>query len=349
MIKHSKNKSISLEELAKLTGGQLLGSCREKIAGVAPITSAKENEITFLSGAKNYSKHLKSLESSKACAVIAPEDAPDLNLPSIRLKNSYEGLVQVLNFFQPERKPSPGIHPTAFVSEDATVSKDAVVGPLAVVEAGAKVAANAWVEAKAYVGRNATVGANTRLYPHVSLLDDCIVGDNCIIHSGTVIGSDGFGFTPVDGVHVKVPQIGNVIIEDNVEIGSNVSIDRATMESTIVGEGTKIDNMVHLAHNVIVGKKCIIVGQVGISGSTVLEDYVTMAGQTGTVGHVTIGKGTTVAARGVVTNDVPANSFVSGFPVKPHSEERKIIAAMRRLPELLKKVRSLEKKLEEKD
>lgn len=344
-----KIKSINLAELTKLLDGRLVGSSDIEITGVASIVEAGSSDITFLSGAKNYSSHLKSIDSSKAIAIIAPDDAPELPIPSIRFKNSYEGFAKALQFFSPVVKPCSGMHPTAFVHENANVSEDATIGPMAVVEAGANIYGNAWIGARCFVGENASIGANSMLHPNVSLLRECEIGKDCIIHSGAVIGSDGFGFTPINGRQVKVPQIGNVIIADDVEIGANVTIDRATMGSTIIGTGTRIDNMVHIAHNVVIGKHCIIVAQVGISGSTILEDSVTLAGQVGTVGHVRIGKGTTVAARGVVTNDVAPGSFVSGFPIKPHVEERKILAATRRLPDLLKKVRAIEKKLDSKE
>ena len=346
---HKKQKNITLKELARLTGGRVVGNEDLVLSGIAPINKAQAGELTFLSGAKNYAAHLESIKATHASAVIAPEDAPELSLPSLRLKNSYMGFVAALKFFYPDEQPSYFVHPTAFVSEDADVAADAVVGPMAVVEAGAVIESGAHIGSQAYVGKNCRVGANTLLHPGVRLLANCIVGKNCIVHANAVIGSDGFGFTLDNGVHVKVPQVGNVVIEDNVEIGACVTIDRATMETTLIGEGSKIDNMVHIAHNVQIGKKCVIVAQVGISGSTILEDYVTLAGQVGTVGHVRVGKGTTVAARGVVTGDVEPGSFVSGFPIKPHSEERKILAAMRKLPELLKKVRDLEKQLEGKE
>lgn len=349
MIKRSEIKSISLEKLAELTGGTLMGCGDILLSGVASVKQAVDGDITFLSGAKNYASHLDALNKSAATAVIAPKDAPELPIPSIRLENPYWGLIKVLNYFCPEVKPDYGIHPCAFVSEDARIEEGASVGPMAVVESGAVVGAETFVGPGAYVARNCRIGNNCRINSGARILHDCIIGDNCIIHANTVIGSDGFGFTQSGGEHIKVPQVGNVIVEDNVEIGSCVTIDRATMESTIIGAGSKIDNMVHIAHNVQIGKGCIIVAQVGISGSTVLEDHVTLAGQVGTVGHVRVGKGTTVAARGVVTGDVEAGSFVSGFPIKPHSEERKILASMRKLPELVKKVRDLEKLLARKD
>lgn len=349
MTQKLQGRSITLKELATMAGGHVTGDENTVVTSVAPVNKARAGELTFLSGAKNYATHLESVKTTQASAIIAPEDAPELPLPSLRMKNPYMGLVTALHYFFPDEKPGYLIHPTAFVSEDAEVAADAVVGPNAVVEAGARIGVGAHISAQAFVGRNCQIGANTLLHPGARILAGCVIGSNCIIHANAVIGSDGFGFTLNEGVHVKVPQVGNVVVEDNVEIGACVTIDRATMETTLIGEGSKIDNMVHIAHNVQIGKKCVIVAQVGISGSTILEDYVTLAGQVGTVGHVKVGKGSTVAARGVVTGDVEPGSFVSGFPIKPHSEERRILAAMRRLPDLVKKVRDLEKQLEGKE
>lgn len=343
-MKSRSKQTTSLGHLAQLMNGALDRSSELQISGVAPISEAKPGEITFLSGAKNYQQHLESLKNCQAVAVIASEDAPELDLPTVRLKNPYYGLVKALEFFHPVERPAYNVHPTAFVSEKASVAADVVVGPNAVVEDGAEIAAGAWIGAQALIGRNAKIGGNTRIHPGARVLEDCEVGQRCIIHANAVIGSDGFGFTPHQGQQLKVPQVGWVAIKDDVEIGACVTIDRGTMGPTVIGSGTKIDNMVHIAHNVVIGSNCTIVAQVGISGSTIIEDNVTLAGQVGTVGHVRIGKGTVVAARGVVTNDVEPGSFVSGFPIKPHQEERRILAALRKLPELIKKVRDLEKK-----
>lgn len=339
----------TLKQLADLVGGCISGAENIPIKGIASIKDAKADQITFLSGAKNYTLHLQNLAQSKACALIAPEDAPETHLPTIKVKQPYAAFAAVLNFFHPENLPNYKIHPTSFVSENAKVANDVIIGPMAVIEDGAEVGSGTWIKAQAVIASGARVGADCRIHPGVKVLEGSVIKDRCIIHANTVIGSDGFGFTEIDGRQIKVPQVGNVIIEDDVEIGAGVMIDRATMGSTIVGAGTKIDNMVHLAHNVVVGKNCTIVAQVGISGSTILEDNVTMAGQTGTVGHVTIGKGTIVAARGVVTGNVAPGSFVSGFPIKPHGEERRILAASRKLPGLLKRVRALESEIKKKD
>ncbi|HAE37279.1 MAG TPA: UDP-3-O-(3-hydroxymyristoyl)glucosamine N-acyltransferase [Candidatus Riflebacteria bacterium] len=340
------SRKISLQELAGLTEGRLVGDGTVLLTGVASAHDAAAGQLTFLSGAKNYTAYLELLKSSKAAAVIAPDDAPELSLPSLRFKNPYYGLIKALEFFFPLEKPDYSIHPAAFVSENAEVDPSASIGPYAVVEAGAVIGAGANVCAQAYVGKNCRIGKGTLLHPGVRVLADCVVGNACIIHANAVIGSDGFGFTQHQGRQLKVPQVGNVVIGDDVEIGACVTIDRGALVSTVIGNGTKIDNMVHIAHNVQIGKNCVIVAQVGISGSTILEDEVTLAGQVGTAGHVRVGKGSTVAARGVVTSDVAPGSFVSGFPLKPHSEERKIMASLRKLPDLIKKVRELEKLLE---
>ena len=344
--RQTAGKSISLAELATLLGGRLDGAVPgPAITGIAALADATSSDITFLSDAKNYVKHLEQLKATRAAAVIAPEKAGELPLPSIRFANAYEGFLKALRYFHPEARPKPGIHPTAFVDESANVHPTAIIGPMAVVDADAVVNAGAWIGAQAHVGCNASVGADARLHPGAKLLHGCRVGARSIIHAGAVIGSDGFGYLSTGEGHAKIPQVGNVEIGADVEIGANVTIDRATMGSTRVGDGTKIDNLVHLAHNVAVGKQCIIVAQVGVSGSTVLEDRVTLAGQSGTVGHVTVGRGSTIAARGVVTQDVPPNSMMSGFPLKPHMEEKRVMAAIRKLPELVKTVREIQARL----
>jgi len=344
--KSSRSGAVTLAELAELLGGRLEGQVPGPvISGIAALADAGPADITFLSDAKKFARHLEQLKETRAVAVIAPEKVGELPLPSIRFSNPYQGFLRALTFFHPEIRPRAGIHPTAFVDEMAVVDATAIIGPMAVVEENARIEAGAWIGAHAYVGRDACVGTGARLHPGAKLLDRCQVGPRCIIHAGAVIGSDGFGFlTTADG-HMKIPQVGIVDVGADVEIGANVTIDRATMGSTRVGDGTKIDNLVHLAHNVVVGKQCIIVAQVGVSGSTILEDRVTLAGQVGTVGHVTIGRGSTIAARGVVTQDVPAESMMSGFPLKPHTEEKRVMAALRKLPEMLKTLRVIQSRL----
>lgn len=343
----ANGKSITLKELAALCGGRVVGDENVSVSSIASLEAAKEGNLAFLTGTKGFAEHVEMLVKANVAAVITSEDLPELPIPSIRLKNPHMGLIAALNFFRKTVKIDYHIHPTAYVSEFANVADDAIIGPNAIVEDGAVIGSCAHIEGGAYVGHNASVGKNTRLYPGVRLLDDCVVGNNCIIHANTVIGSDGYGFTQEQGQHIKVPQVGNVVIEDNVELGACCTIDRATMESTVIGEGTKTDNQIHIAHNVRIGKRCLLVAQVGISGGTTLGDYVVMAGKSGASGHINIGSGSTILACGIVTNNLPAGSYVSGYPVKPHPEELRIKGALRKLPDLLKRVRDLESKLDE--
>ncbi|MBF0408304.1 MAG: UDP-3-O-(3-hydroxymyristoyl)glucosamine N-acyltransferase [Candidatus Riflebacteria bacterium] len=337
----------TLENLAELLGGKpdsALGN--PEITGIASLSEAVPGDISFLSEVGDKLRNIHELEKTRASAVIASEKAKDLKIPSIRFSNPYIGFARALEFFRPEFRPRPGIHPTAFVDESADVHPTAIIGAMAVIEANVTIGEKARIDSGVVVERSASIGMNTRICSNVTVRNDCVVGINCIIHSGSVIGSDGFGFTKTSEGHLKISQTGNVIIGNDVEIGANVTIDRATMGSTTVGDGTKIDNLVHLAHNVKVGKRCLIIAQTGISGSTVIGDDVTMAGQTGTVGHVTVGKNCVIAARGVVTENLPDGSVVSGFPCKPHNEEKRIMASLRRLPDLMKRLRELEVRVE---
>ena len=340
-------KSITLKELADMCGGRVTGDENVTVSSIASLEVAKEGELTFLTGTKGFEARSELIKNSKVAGVITAEALPELPVPTIRLKNPHIGLVAALNFFRKKAEVDYSIHPTASISKKAKLADGVIVGPNAVIDDDAYIGAGTHIQASAYVGRGVKIGDNCLLYPGVRVLDDSVIGNNCIIQANTVIGSDGYGFTQEQGQHVKVPQVGNVVIEDNVEIGACCTIDRATMESTVIGEGTKTDNQIHIAHNVKIGKKCLLVAQVGISGGTVLGDYVVMAGKSGTSGHVKIGDGTTVLACGIVTNDVPAGSYVSGYPVKPHQEELRIKGSLKKLPELLKRVRDLENKLNE--
>ncbi len=341
---HRKRSNITLGSLAEHLGGTLEGGSPDVlVSGIAPITEALEGMVTFLTDAKKVAEHREELKSSRAVAVIAAEAAGTLPLPVIRVPHAYAGLVKALHLFDPSHRPRPGIHPTAFVHEEARVHATASVGPLAVVDVGAVVGARTRIDAQVHLGPNVRVGEDCHLHPHVVVRERCVVGNRCILQAGCVVGSDGFGYARTPEGQIKIPHIGIVHIDDDVELGANVTIDRGTMGKTSIGAGTKIDNLVHVAHNCVIGRQCTIVAQVGLSGSTTLEDQVTLAGQVGTVGHVRVGAGTTVAARGVVTQDVEPKSFVSGFPLKPHQEERRIMVAVRKLPELVRLMNRLKK------
>ncbi|MEO6245617.1 MAG: UDP-3-O-(3-hydroxymyristoyl)glucosamine N-acyltransferase, partial [Opitutaceae bacterium] len=221
----------------------------------------------------------------------------------------------------------------------------ATVGPLCVVEAGAVLGERVHVQAQVFVGRNASIGDDSWLMPGVVLAAECVLGRRVRLQPGVVIGSDGFGYEFVQGRHEKVPQVGAVVIGDDVEIGANTTIDRARFSRTFIGEGTKIDNLVQIAHNVVIGRHCLICAQVGISGSTTLEDYVVLGGQAGISGHITIGKGVKAGGRAGITSDVAAGSFVNGTPAIPYLLERRLVVLHHRLPEIFKRVAALEEQL----
>jgi len=338
--------SFRLSDLAARLGGRLdaPSGADPLVRRVKSLTEADEGDITFFSDLKGRQKHRDDLSHTRASAVLLSDKAGPVALPAIRLANPHEGLARLLALFHPPFSPPVGLHPTAFVDERAEVDPTASIGPLAVIEAGARIGRGSRIEAQVFIGRGAVIGEDTYIHARTVVRDGCRVGDRCILNSGAVIGSDGFGFTPTAAGHLKVPQVGNVVIGHDVEIGANVTIDRATMEATVIGDGTKIDNLVHIAHNCVIGKHCLIVAQVGLSGSTILEDGVVLAGQVGTAGHCRVGKGATIAARGVVTADVEPKAVMSGFPLKPHLEEKRIMASLTKLPDLLRRVRDLEQR-----
>ncbi len=239
-----------------------------------------------------------------------------------------------------------GISPEASISPEAKVNPDAYVGSCAVIEAGSVIEAGAEIHSGAFIGKNCKVGENSIIEPNAVLAVSVKVGKNCLIHSGAVIGCDGFGFVRENGIVVKIPQTGGVTIGDDVEIGACTTIDRGAMNDTFIGDGTKIDNHVQIGHNVKIGKHCIICSMSGIAGSSILEDYVTVSVQVGITDHVTIGTGSTLAARTGVTNDIPANSLISGFPARPHNAAKRALVLAADLPLMSRKLRLLEKRVE---
>ena len=253
----------------------------------------------------------------------------------------------LLGLFHPEPRAEPGVHPTACVAGGARVDRSASVGPLAVVEAEAVIGPRSRVGALSFVGRGAVLGEDVRLHPHVVIREDVRIGNRVIVHSGAVLGADGFGYAFDGQAHRKIPQVGGLRIEDDVEIGANTAIDRATLGETIVRRGTKIDNLVQIGHNCDVGEDVILVSQVGIAGSSRVGNRAMLAGQVGVADHVTIGAGAILTAKSGVPNDVPAGEVWSGIPSRPTSEQKRIWAGESQLPELIRRVRALEKRLRE--
>ena len=335
--------SYTLAEIADKIGGRLKGDGKVQIQGVAGLEEAQPGEISFLAS----SKYHQFLSSTKASAVILPENEElDLQLPVILHTNPYFAFACAVKLFHPEKPDYPvGIHPTATVEKSVRLGKNVCVGPYTVIEGKAEIGDDCTILAGCFIGESTKIGKEVFLYPKVTVYRNCRIGSRVIIHSGVVIGSDGFGFAFEKGKHHKIPQIGTVIIEDEVEIGANCTIDRAALGATKIGRGTKLDNLVHLGHSVEVGENSILVAQVGIGGSTKLGKYVTLAGQAGLVGHITLGDCVTVGAQGGVTKSIPTGTTVSGYPARAHTKAKKIEAHLSHLPEYVRRIKELEKEV----
>lgn len=334
---------MTLKEIAEFIGGEVVGEPGTVISGICGIKEAQPGEITFLANPK----YLSYIEKTHASAIITSFDIKTAAKPIIRTANPSLAFTRTISLFVLDTVRHPkGIHPTAILGKDVRLGKDVAIGPYAVIEDNVSIGDNTIIYAGCYVGRLCRIGSDSLIYPNVSIRESVSIGSRVIIHSGTVIGSDGFGFLPIDGMQRKIPQLGTVEIADDVELGANVAIDRARFDKTIIGKGTKIDNLVHIAHNVVIGENSIIVAQAGISGSTTIGRGVTLAGQVGLVGHITIGDGATVAAQAGVTKSVPANTIVSGYPAKPHAVAKRINACVQNLPRLYELVNELKKKIQ---
>ncbi|PIQ24210.1 UDP-3-O-(3-hydroxymyristoyl)glucosamine N-acyltransferase [bacterium (Candidatus Blackallbacteria) CG17_big_fil_post_rev_8_21_14_2_50_48_46] len=329
-----------LDVLARLTGADLAGDPSWEIARISTPEEALREDLVFLLDAR----WAEAVQASAAQTVLLSpelktEDLKDkycLIVPEVR-----EALASLLAFFHAPAPPQPGIHPTAILGKACKIAPSAQIGPYCVLGDSVEIGENTVLSAHVSLGSQVRIGAQCRLYPQVTLYDQVSLGDQVIIHSGSVIGSDGYGFYFKDGQHHKIPQTGGVEIGDRVEIGAQVSIDRGTVGQTRIGTGTKIDNLVQIGHNVQIGRHCLLVAQVGISGSTVLGDFVTLAGQTGVAGHLEIGSGVIAAGKSGITQDIPAGLKISGFPAQEHRQELKQQALLRRLPELFKRLRNL--------
>ncbi|RMH55679.1 MAG: UDP-3-O-(3-hydroxymyristoyl)glucosamine N-acyltransferase [Candidatus Hydrogenedentota bacterium] len=327
----------SLAELAEFVGGRIVGDPETIITGVSAIENARRGDITFAVE----EKYLQNAAATEASCIIVPPHITESELPLLQVENPRFAFARIASLYAPQRRFEPGIHTTAVIHETAILGREIAVGANVVIGENARIGDCSVLFPGVIVGRDVSIGDHTHIHSNVSLEDGVTIGSHCVIHAGTVIGSDGFGFVEDKGKHYKIPQIGTVVVEDNVEIGANCTIDRAASGQTVIGSGTKIDNLVHIAHNVVIGSDCLIVAQVGISGSVRVGDHVVFAGQAGVAGHLTIGPGTVVAAKSGVTKSLPGHMHVSGFPAKPHNEEKKIVVSLPRLPELVRKVGQL--------
>ena len=337
--------NLTVQQIADLVKGTVRGDGTLMIKGIAPLSEATSTDMSFLKDNQN-KKTLAAYKITSAGAVLAPKGTKPDGKTIIEVNNILEALSLVLSkSVATLKKNESGIHPMAIVAKTAQVGKHVFVGAFSIVEDGAVLADGAYLLAQVYVGQNTKIGKDTFIYPQVVIRENSLIGERCVIHSGAVIGSDGYGFYLDNNKHNKIPQIGNVIIEDEVEIGAGTTIDRATMGSTLIRRGTKIDNLVQVAHNVDVGENSLLVAQVGIGGSCKLGPGVIMAGQSGVADHITIGAGSRIGGKTGVTQDVPPGSVLFGTPAQPAQNTFKQYFLIKKLSSLFKDVKKIKDKL----
>ena len=335
---------MRLSELAERLDCRVEGDRAIDVNRVTGIEDAGPGDLTFFAN----KKYAAAMRRTRASAVILADAAEAAPCAMLRTKNPYLAFARAVAIFADIAQPAPGIHPRAFVAEGAAVAADASLGPFAVVEEGARLGARTIVHAHATIGRGAEIGDECVIHAHVSIRERVKLGHRVVVQDGAVIGSDGYGFAPgSEGAHIKIPQVGDVIVEDDVEIGANTTIDRPAVGETRIKAGTKIDNLVQIAHGVTIGRNVLLAAQVGIAGSTTIEDSVTLAGQVGVAGHLTVGRGSVATAQSGIPNSVDPGSFVSGYPAIPNRDWLKSSAVFRKLPELRKAVSELEQRIAE--
>jgi UDP-3-O-[3-hydroxymyristoyl] glucosamine N-acyltransferase len=342
--------SLTITQLAKRLGADpdkigsnSSGVLSKKITGVSPVTTAGENDVTFVSG----EKYKAALADSSAVAVIVPECIEGLDKPQLVVKNINAALIEVLNIFAPKLKAvTQGIDPTARLGHNTRIAEDVSVGAYVVIDDGVEIGPNSVIDSGCKIGENSKIGNNCRLDSNVVIYHSCSLGNNVVIQANSTVGSTGFGYAFIDSAHRLIPHNGGVIIEDFVEIGANCCIDRAKFDNTIIGTGTKLDNLVHIAHNVVIGKCCLITALCAIAGSSKLGNGVVMGGQVGVKDNIEIGDGAMIAGQSGVIQNVPAGQTLFGTPALEKKEEFRIISARRRLPNMAKQVKQLIKRVE---
>jgi UDP-3-O-[3-hydroxymyristoyl] glucosamine N-acyltransferase len=335
----------TLGQIATHVGGKVSGDKHLKIRRICGIEQAQIGDLTFVANPK----YASFLSTTKASAAIVGEDVKTDRLSLILHPHPYLAFCKALELFCPQiKKYKPGIDPTAILPKNAKIAKDVHIGPYVVIENGVEIKSGVTILAGSFIGARTLIGQNSFIYPRVVIREDTIIGKGVIIHPGTVIGSDGFGYVKDKGFHRKIPQVGKVVIEDEVEIGANVTIDRATLGETRIGKGTKIDNLVQVAHNVVIGENTLIIAQAGISGSTKIGRDVTIAGQVGLVGHIEVGDRVLIGAQSGVSKSVKSDTVIFGYPAREIHRAMRIEACISQLPEYFKRINKLEKSLKSK-
>jgi UDP-3-O-[3-hydroxymyristoyl] glucosamine N-acyltransferase len=330
-------------EIATRLAGEVIGDPTIRLTGFSAAGTAKPGDLTFAENDIYFAR----AEQSAAAAIMVDGYFTSANKVIIRVPNARVAFAKVLPIFFPEAPVPCGIHPSAIIAPSAQIDPTAHVGPHCIIGEQTRIGARTMLQGGTFVGSSCTLAEDIIVFPNVTLYERTQVGNRVRIHSGAVIGSDGFGYVLDGGVHRKIPQIGFVILHDDVEIGANVTIDRGALGPTVIGKGTKIDNLVQIAHNVIIGENCLVIAQTGIAGSTKLGHYVTLAGQAGLTGHLKIGNRVTVAAQSGVMHDIPDGEKWMGSPAQPDRQTKRQFLAVQQLPDLLRRVAELEKRLSE--
>jgi UDP-3-O-[3-hydroxymyristoyl] glucosamine N-acyltransferase len=338
---------LRLSEIAERLGCALEGDPSVEIARVAGLQQAEPGDLSFLSNPK----YVDRLKTTKASAVLVSRElaqTPPPDCAFLRCSNPYAAFARALSFFVQTPRPQPGIDPLSSIAADAALGADVAIGPFVTIGVGASIGARTAIFPNVVIGDGVRIGDDCVIHSQCSIRDRVTIGHRVLIHDGVVIGSDGFGFaTDDDGTHVKIPQQATVIVDDDVEIGANAAIDRPAVGATRIGAGTKVDNLVHIAHGVVVGRRVFIAAQTGIAGSATVEDDVLLAGQTGISGHLTVGRGAKVGAKSAVLQSVEAGGFVTGHPAIDHDTWRRATIVYRQLPTLKKRVEELEQRIAE--
>jgi len=332
--------SFTVAEIAETLRGEIIGDGSVRLTGLSPAQHARAGELTFAENASYFA----AAEQSQAAAILVAEAFAPSKKVLIRVRNARVAMARVLPLFFPPERPPSGIHPGAVIADSAQIDPTAHIGPNCVVHARVRLGARSVLMGGNHIGRESQIGDDVCLFPNVVIYARTQIGNRVSIHAGTVIGSDGYGYVFDEGRHRKVLQVGNVIIHDDVEIGANSAVDRAALGSTVIGEGTKIDNLVHVAHNVVIGRHCIVMGQSGFAGSTRLGDYCVIASQSGIAGHLKLGNQAIVGAKSGVMRDIPDGGVVLGYPAMPDKQAKRQMIALQQLPELIRRVRELERK-----
>jgi UDP-3-O-[3-hydroxymyristoyl] glucosamine N-acyltransferase len=335
--------SFTASQIADKLGGVVLGDGTVRLTGFAPADSAKPGDLTFA----EKESYFAAAEQSEATAILVSGEFTSATKILIRVPNARVAVAKLLPLFNPPDEHSPGIDPGSRIAASAQIDPSAHIGPNCVIGARVKIGARSVLFGGNHIGRDCQLGDDVCLFPNVVIYPKCQIGHRVPIHAGTVIGSDGYGYVFDEGRHRKMLQVGNVIIHDDVEIGANTAIDRGALGATVIGHGTKIDNLVHIAHNVVIGRNCLVMGQVGFAGSTKLGDYCVIASQSGIAGHLKLGNQAMVGAKSGVMRDIPDKGTVLGIPATPDKQAKRQMIALQQLPELIRRTRALEKQVEE--